>query len=750
MARSRPPAAAAKQKRTRGGLPSAPEVLAFIRESPNAVGKREIARAFAVPPADRPALRDMLRQIERSGSVTRAANRRLTGAPPLPAVPLPEVTVVERFGSDEDGTALARPLAWSGPEPAPVLRLAEEPGAALPIGARAAARLVLLENGEIEARIIRRVEPGGERIVGVFEKDREGGRVVPADRRSKIEYRVVEPAIAGLANGELVIAEALSSARLGRPRARIVERLGSASDPGAISLLAIASYDIPTEFPAAAMAEAEAARQVSPDGRTDLRGLPLVTIDGDDARDFDDAVWAEPDPDPANAGGWRLVVAIADVGWYVRPGSALDREAERRGNSTYFPDRVVPMLPEALSNELCSLKPAADRAAIAVELSIDAAGHKRRHRFMRAVMRSAARLTYEEIQAAHDRHGAIAAAVSGETVAALYGAYEALARARAGRGALELDIREDRVVLDPGGRPVAVTPRLRLDSHRLIEEFMILANVAAAEELEARRQPCMYRVHDAPDPEKVATLGAFLDELGIPGLALARGQALKPELFNRLLRRAEAAGVAPLVNDLVLRCQAQAMYSPLNIGHFGLGLRRYAHFTSPIRRYADLLVHRGLIAGGNAAGAGFGAGELPPETDRAQMAAIGEHISATERRSAAAERSAIERYRAMLVGGAIGALFSARISGVAEFGLFVTLAESGATGLVPISSLPGDYYDRHQGVPRLVGRRFGRAFRLGDPVTVRLVEADPIAGRLLFRIEDELAVSRRARGGRRG
>ena len=333
---------------------------------------------------------------------------------------------------------------------------------------------------------------------------------------------------------------------------------------------------------------------------------------------------------------------------------------------------------------------------------------------------------------------------------ALYGAFAALARARAARGALELDLREDRVVLDAERRPVAVVPTQRLDSHRLIEEFMILANVAAAEELEARRQPCMYRIHDAPDPEKIVALRDFLDELGIPGLAFAKGQAPKPELFNRLLRRAAATPRAALVNELVLRCQAQAAYSPDNIGHFGLALRRYAHFTSPIRRYADLLVHRALIAGANAAGSDFGAGALPADIDRGRLAAIGEHISATERRAAAAERAAIERYRATLVAGSVGAMFAARITGVAEFGLFVTATENGATGLVPISTLPADYYDRQQRSARLVGRRHGRVFRLGDEVAVRLVEADAIGGRLLFRIEDEIRAVRRGRFGRRG
>jgi ribonuclease R len=454
-------------------------------------------------------------------------------------------------------------------------------------------------------------------------------------------------------------------------------------------------------------------------------------------------VWADPDSDPENPGGWHLVVAIADVAWYVRPGSMLDREAERRGNSVYFPDRVVPMLPEALSNELCSLKPNVDRACLAVHLWIDAEGRKRRHLFERAVMRSAARLTYEEVQAAKD--GLIACALPQDSLTALYGAFSALAAARDRRGALELDISEDRVVLDAEKRPAAILRAVRLDSHRLIEEFMILANVAAAEELEVRRQPCMYRVHDAPDPEKVEALRSFLEETGIPGLSLAKGQALKPELFNRVLRRAAETPDAALVNDLVLRCQAQAAYSPDNIGHFGLALRRYAHFTSPIRRYSDLLVHRALIAAANIAGRNFGLGGMPSNTDHDQLAAIGEHISATERRAAAAERAAIERYRATLLAGSIGSLFAARISGVTGFGLFVTLSDNGADGLVPISSLPSDYYDRDERAHRLIGRSSGRVFRLGDEVSVRLVEADGIGGRLVFRIEED-GVGSNARG----
>ncbi len=710
------------------------EVLAFIRESPSDVGAREIGRAFGVAPTARPGLRTMLREIERSGAVTRTADRRLTG--PLP---LPEITVVERFGSDEDGVALARPVAWPEPGSAPVFRLREGGvGDALAIGERAAARLITFDTGDIEARIIRKLEPAGERIVGAYQSGREGGRLVPADRRNRAEYRVAARDAGGAVDGELVIAEQLPAARLGAPRARIIERLGPASDPGAVSLLAIATYDIPTEFSAAALTEAEAALPVDPVGRADLRAIPLVTIDGSDARDFDDAVWAEPDRDPEHCGGWHLLVAVADVAWYVRPSSVLDQEAERRGNSVYFPDRVVPMLPEALSNESCSLKPGADRACLAVHVWIDADGRKRRHRFERGIMRSAARLTYEEVQAAQE--SSTACALPREALAALYGAFAALAKARSERGALELDIREDRVVLDQERRPVGVMRAIRLDSHRLIEEFMILANVAAAEELEARRQACMYRVHDAPDPEKVESLRVFLAETRIQGLALAKGQAPKPELFNRVLRRASGTPEAALINDLVLRCQAQAAYSPNNIGHFGLALHRYAHFTSPIRRYADLLVHRALIAGLHG---------LPGGTGPDRLAPIGEHISATERRAAAAERAAIERYRAILLAGSIGSLFAARISGVGSFGLFVTLLENGAGGLVPISTLPNDYYDRDARTHRLIGRHRGQVFKLGDEVLVQLVEADEMGGRLAFRIEEDVPPARATAGTRR-
>jgi ribonuclease R len=704
----------------RPGLPSPEALIEFLRDNPGALGTREIARALGLGTAEQPALREMLRRVGRSGELVRAANRKFVAGPALP-----EIMPVERAGNDADGVPLARPVAWSASGEPPNFRLIGAAGEELAPGERALARLIRRGSGEIEAEIIRRLDETVSRIVGIFRRTRDGGEIIPVDRRDKGEYQVLGHDAAGLADDELVVAEELPSRRFGK-RARILDRLGPANAPGAISRMTIAAFEIPTEFPPAALAEAAAAQPADPAGRTDLRGLALITIDDSDARDFDDAVWAEPDVDPANPGGWHLVVAIADVSAYVAPGSALDREALRRGNSVYFPDRVVPMLPEALSNDLCSLVPGADRPCLAVHLWIEATGYKRRHRFERAIMRSAARLTYDAVQAAHDGREGEPFPLAPERLTALYGAFAALDRMRQARGALTLDLAEHRVVLDGDRRPIAVIPRTRLDSHRLIEEFMILANIAAAEELEARHRPCLYRVHDQPDPEKLAALRDFLDELGIPGLSLAKGQVVRPELFNRVLARAVGRPEAAMINELVLRAQAQAVYSPNDLGHFGLALPRYAHFTSPIRRYADLVVHRALLAG-----------STPTREGGEALTAIAEHISTTERRAASAERAALDRYRASLLGGAIGTVFAGRITGVASFGLFVTLPESGADGLIPISSLPSDYYDHEVARHRLVGRRSGRVFALGDAVTVTLVEADPIGGRLVFRIEGE-------------
>jgi ribonuclease R len=723
-----------ERRKKKPALPTKQQILDFIRESPTPVGKREIARAFGISGGDRIALKAMLKEISAEGEVERGRGRRLSRPEALP-----ETAVVEITGIDVDGEVMARPLYWRDETrpPPKILMAPERRGApALAQGDRVLARLARIGDGLYEGRTIRQLAGVPQRVIGVYESiPGVGGRLAPTDRRVKTEYRIAANDAADAKPGELVLAEVLHTHRLGVLQARVVERLGRFGAARTISVISIHEHDIPTEFPRETLELAKAAGPVALGERTDLRDVPLVTIDPEDARDHDDAVWAAPDDDPKNPGGFRLLVAIADVAHYVRPGDALDREAETRGNSVYFPDRVVPMLPEEISNSLCSLRPHEDRPCLAVEMVIDREGKKLRHRFMRGLMRSAARLTYGQAQAARDgRSDEVTGTLLEPVLTPLYGGYEALLAARMRRGTLDLDLPERRVTL-VDGQVARIEPRVRLDSHRLVEEYMIAANVAAAEALEARRMPCMYRVHDAPDPVKVEALREFAASLG---LSLARGQVIRPAVFARLLEQAKRTPYAAMINELVLRSQAQAVYSPENLGHFGLALRRYCHFTSPIRRYADLLVHRALIGA-----YGFGDDALRPD-DGARFVRLGEHISATERRAAAAERDAVDRYVAAFLAERVGEVFVGGITGVTRFGLFVMLRESGGSGIVPISSLPSDYYEHDEHRHCLVGRRWGRTYRLGESVAVRLVEARPVTGGLTLQlIEDEAAAEER-------
>ena len=699
-------------------FPTRDEVLRFVRESPGKVGRREIARAFNVRGNDRAALTELLRTLEEEGAIDSRRTRR------RPAGTLPSVTVLEVDGIDADGALTARPARWEESDPPPPITLdpaprgVPEPGE----GDRVLARLRPASDGGYLARPMRVLDAGPRRVVGVFRATGSGGGVIePAERRSRRDVAVPASKTGGARSGELVVGETEPGSRLGLADARVVERLGDVDSPGAISLAAIHAHGLPMRFPDETLAEAERATPPGLEGRTDLRALPLVTIDGADARDFDDAVWAEADPAPDNPGGWQAVVAIADVAHFVRPGSALDRAARERGNSAYFPDRVVPMLPEALSADLCSLKPGLDRACLAAHLRIDAEGDLRDWRFERALMRSAARLTYDEVQAAAERDGAGLAPPVRTLVSALYGVYGALRSARERRGALDLELPEHEVTLAGDGSVARIGFARRHDSHRLIEELMIAANVAAASALEAKRAPCMYRVHDRPDTAKLEVLREFLRTRGI---ALPRSGAFRPDAFNRFLALLENPRDVGIASLMILRAQAQAAYSPRNIGHYGLGLLRYAHFTSPIRRYADLLVHRALIdAYGLGAG---GAGRTEPEA----LERVGVHISSTERRAQAAERDAEDRYCAAYLADRVDAEFHGRIAGVTRFGIFVSLDETGAEGLVPGATLGASR-------PRFDARRHtlavdGRILRLGDPVVVALREADPIAGGLVF------------------
>ena len=698
--------------------PNRDELLAFIRESGRVLDKRELARAFKVKGAARIELKQLLRELEAEGLIERESGKRV-GAPGA----LPSVTVVDVVRINSDGDLVAQPHNWRGNGPPPeILFFSSDRGTRdLAVGSQVLARLSKRGENSYKGEPIRHLKAGPQRFLAVV-AETDGARFLrAADKRDRNDYRI-ETATGDLpATGTIVWATA-KPGRRSMPAARIAETLGHLDEPNAISALAIAEHDIPCEFPAEAVAEAEAARPVDlSGGREDLRHVPLVTIDGADARDFDDAVHAEALPD----GGWRITVAIADVAWYVRPGSPLDREAESRGNSVYFPDRVVPMLPEALSNNLCSLRPGEDRACMAAVMDFDADGIKRRHRFVRGLMRSAARLVYEEVQAAidgepNDKTGPLLEPV----LKPVYAAYKVLAKARAHRGPLELELAEWIVEMDDLRRNIqSVTQRERLDSHRLIEDFMIAANVAAAETLIDRQAPCLFRVHDKPDPLRVESLTGVLSEMGIKASASA---ITRPRQFTDLVRKAEGTPYATLVSELVLRSQSQAIYHPENIGHFGLALARYAHFTSPIRRYSDLIVHRSLIAT-----LGLGEGGLPVE-EHARLDRVAEHISMTERRAAAAERQVQERFAAAYLADRIGEHFEARITGLHKAGVFVRIDAVGAEGLVPRGLLPDDFWEHDAGRHLLIGRHTGLEFRLGDTLEVILQSAEPISGGLIF------------------
>ncbi len=651
-------------------------------------------------------------------------NRQGGGGPTA----LPPVGVADVIEKDADGDLFVRLVKLAAD--APLTRLAPDRGernAGAPgLGDRLLVRFERLENGEIEARLIKRLGQSAHRILGVIRKANHEVRVEPVDRKSRDSLILAGPDVQGLKDGDLVLAQIGGSADRphGPKRGKLLEVVGREDDPRAASLIAIHAHGIPTGFPPEAEAEAEAAQPPTLKGRQDLREIPLVTIDPPDARDHDDAVFAEPDTDPRNAGGWVCWVAIADVAAYVRSGSALDTVAREKANSVYFPDRVEPMLPEVLSAGLCSLRQGEPRACLAVRMVFGKDGKKRGHRFERGLMRSAAKLSYEQAQAAidgkpDDQTGPLMERV----IKPLYAAYEVLKLGREARSPLEIESSERRIQFGADGQIAAITARASLPANKLIEEFMIQANVCAAETLEQRHTPLIYRIHDTPSEEKIASLTDFLSTLDIPW---SKGEAPTTARFNRLLNETRGGPHAEIVNEVVLRSQMQAVYSPDNIGHFGLNLARYAHFTSPIRRYADLIVHRALIRA-----LGLGDDGLTDQ-DIARLGDTAEHITTAERRAMAAERDATDRYVAAFLSERVGAEFEGRITGVTRFGLFVRLSETGADGLVPVSSLGGEYFVHDERSHALVGERTGQRWRLGRMVEVRLKEATPITGGLLF------------------
>jgi len=706
-------------------LPNRDDLLRYIAEAPGEVTKRDLARAFNLKGQDRAELRAMIRDLQDDGLLVRGHKRRFRERERLPGVAVIRVAAI-----DEDGDLIAEPASKGdyGKEGLPRIHLASAGfGRAPEIGDHVLARLTFVEGLVYEGETIKVLPRPPKRIIGVVEQTRDGLVVRPIDRRSRDDLKLKKTEAGELRPGELVVVESADGSRLDTGSINVVDRLGLADDAGTISLLAAHHHDLRIEFPPDVLAAADLAKPAALQKRADLRDLPLVTIDGSDARDFDDAVFAKADDHPDNPGGWRITVAIADVAHYVRTEDPLDLEARARGNSTYFPDRVLPMLPEALSNGLCSLRPDEDRACLAVHIWLDKSGKKRRHRFERGLMRSCARLTYEQVQAARDGvPDDLTNPLLGTVIEPLYGAFEALVKARKKRGTLDLDLPELNVVLDGENRPTAIAKAPRLNAHRLIEEFMIIANVAAAESLEKKGAPCMYRVHDQPDQTKLEGLAQLLRSLGI----IKQGTlSAKPKDLAQLLDKTREHPLSPLVSNLLLRAQSQAVYTPHNIGHYGLNLGRYAHFTSPIRRYADLIVHRGLIRA-----LGLGGDGLPNDIEVDTLQELGVHISRRERRSMEAERSAKDRFVALLMAEQVGAILPGRITSVQRFGLFVQLSETHADLLVPISTLSTNRLDHDAAHHALVDRRSSLVWSIGDQVEIELVEADTVMGRLAGRL----------------
>ncbi len=706
----------------RGEIPDRDTLIAYLRENPSDTSKREVAKAFGIKGDDRIILKALIKELTSEGSLRKEGSRLVAPGG------LPTVATLDIFSRDRDGLLVARPTEWddaNGPAPLVTIRIGRTERGTVPgVGERVLAKIFRSPEGGYTGRVLKKIDKRLGAILGVFRELPNGDlRLEPVERRQA--EMLIEPEFRnGAKDGDLVEVEALRVGRYGITRAKVISVAGNVASEKAISLIAIQMHGIPNIFPPQVMDAANAAKPATLHGREDWRDLPLITIDPADAKDHDDAVFAELDKDLDNVGGHIVTVAIADVSHYIHTGSPIDREALKRGNSTYFPDRVVPMLPERISNDLCSLRENEDRPALAVRMIITKDGRKLSHTFHRIMMRSHAKVSYPQAQAAIDGAPDAKTAPLLETVLKpLWAAYFALRRARDARMPLDLDLPERKILLNPDGSVDKVVIPDRLDAHRLVEEMMILANVATAETLEAKGQPLVYRVHDQPSLAKQESLREFLKTLDIP---LAKGVALRPKDFNVILSRVRDTVNEQLTNEVVLRSQSQAIYDPNNIGHFGLNLRKYAHFTSPIRRYSDLIAHRALIKALNLGDDGL------TREEEAQLVEIAAQISTTERRSMAAERDTIDRLIANHLKDQIGSTFDGRIAGVVGAGLFVTLPAYGADGFVPVSTLGDDYYHFVEANHALIGERSGKGYRLGDKVEVKLTDVMIYAGSMKY------------------
>ena len=737
-----PPVVRKSQART--SLPSKADVLEFINSQKKRVNKRDIARKFKIKGNSKIGLKRLLREMTDEGLIGRTRKRISNSSD------LPPVGVLKIIRQTSDGDLVGEPANWDHERGTAPLILFLSPKAqqgegVAGIGDRVLAGITKLDGNPdgfaYEARIIKKLGEDQTLILGVFKSSPEGGGYIePIDRKQRNELIVPARDVGDAKTGDLVSVELNRSSSYGPPQVRIKAVLGKIDSHRAASRIAIEVHEIPNEFSPEVIAQANAEKAPGLEGREDLRDIPLITIDPSDARDHDDAVHAQADTSPENPGGFILLVAIADVAAHVTTGSALDVEALERGNSVYFPDRVVPMLPEQLSNDLCSLVPDKDRPALVCRITIDGDGNKLSHEFLRAMIKSHAKLSYQQAQDAIDGKDVadpVDADVLKNVLQPLWQAYAALLKAQKKREPLALDLPERRIVFSSDGNIEAIVRRDRFDAHKLIEEFMIQANVAAAEALQKSSHGFIYRRHDNPSQEKTTGLSDFLKSLD---LKLPASEVLRPMHFNRVLTQVKGTEHESLVHQSVLRSQAQAEYCVENYGHFGLNLKHYTHFTSPIRRYADLIVHRALVA--------MIADDKQPANSTQDLEEVSEHLSMTERRASKAERETMDRILSAYLADKIGAEFAARISGITRSAMFVELTETGADGIIPYSSLRRDRYIANESLYKISGMSSGETFKLGDDVTVRLIEAAPVAGALRFELLSEGVYEKPVRGGR--
>ena len=708
------------------GLPTKQDLLLWLKDNPNKVSKREIAKAFSITGSYKIGLKKLILDLENERKAPSKSNSESF----ISVIPSTVICIVK--GPDKDGDIFLDLLDWSEGEEIPKIFYFERSGSIpVSVGDRILCELTKVEGKDYhyEAKLIRRIPKtnNSSKIIGVFRVSSSGGTLEALSKRLNTIWTIPRNAVNGSVDGDIVEAEQTSpKSRFGMSKARVISILGKTDDSKAISLIAIHEHSIVNEFSKEALSEAVNSAPVTLVDRDDLRHIPFVTIDPADARDHDDACYVELDLDVENKGGFIVWIAIADVAHYVQPNSLLDGEARNRGNSTYFPDRVVPMLPENLSADLCSLHEGEDRPCLALKMILDSGGKKTSQQFFRGLMRSRGSLVYREVQEAIDGNPSKKIQPILESIIKpLYKCYEVLQNTTKERGPLILDLPERKILLDDSGKVVSIEFLDRLDAHKVVEELMILANVAAAEELFNNKSYFLYRIHEEPEKEKVNTLREIVKSCG---LSFSKGQVLKTHHLNSLLCNAKETEYSELVSMSILRSMPQAYYGAQPIGHFGLALRRYTHFTSPIRRYADLVTHRAIIETINR-------GQNPLyEFDPVELEAIGESISICERKSMLAERDTVDRYLAAFFSDRLGLEVLGTISGVARFGIFVKIDESGADGLVPVSTIGNEYFRYSREKQVLVAERTGLVLGLGKRVLVRLVETNALTGGLTLQL----------------